>query len=196
MRFARLHRKTAGGCKFAPRSCTSLALRMRAAPVGVVSFSTTPRADILNPEQSPLGPMARAAVPAPHAEFTTLSKVELRALADGLLQPEPWLVERCVHFVIAETEGVWHGRARAMMCRRLKHCGLGRAHRDLLVECITRRLSEGSFAEQFKDQLRLAMHIDFAATVGVSHKCVASKKPYVRRYAEWVLSHEARGCFP
>jgi len=26
MRFACLHRKTAGGCKFAPRSCTSLAL--------------------------------------------------------------------------------------------------------------------------------------------------------------------------
>jgi hypothetical protein len=40
MRFARLHRKIAGGCKFAPRSCTSLALRMRAAPVCKVGAGT------------------------------------------------------------------------------------------------------------------------------------------------------------
>lgn len=33
MRFSRLQRKTAGGCKFTPRSCASLALRLGAAPV-------------------------------------------------------------------------------------------------------------------------------------------------------------------
>lgn len=118
----------------------------------------------------------------------TLSKIELRALANGLLAPEPWVIERCVEFVLAETQGYWHGRARAMMCRRLKHCELGRTHRTKLVACITGRLSAGTFSEQFKDQLRLAMHCDLQHVREVSRECLASGKPHVRRYAEWVLS--------
>jgi hypothetical protein len=119
-----------------------------------------------------------------------LSKVELHALADGLLEPEPWVVERCVAFVLAETQGLWHGRARAMMCRRLKHCDLGRTHRTDLLSCIISRLSNGSFSEQFKDQLRLAMHLDLPKVVAASRKCLTSQKPYVKRYAEWALSPE------
>lgn len=119
-----------------------------------------------------------------------LTKVDLHALADGLLEPEPWVVERCVEFVLAETQGLWHGRARAMMCRRLKHCELGRTHSTDLVSCILGRLSDGSFSEQFKDQLRLAMHLDFPKVVSACHKCLSSQKPYVKRYAEWSLSPE------
>ena len=137
--------------------------------------------------------MPRANVPPPHAEFANLSKVELRTMADGLLlEPEPWLIDRCVQFVLAETEGVWHGRARAMMCRRLKHCGLGRTHRAMLVECITSRLSDGSYSEQFKDQLRLALQLDTVGTLSACRRCLASKKAYVRRYAEWVLAGRDR----
>lgn len=131
-----------------------------------------------------------ADVPAPHAEFASLSKRELRTLADGLLEPEPWVVERCVDFVLAETRGLWHGRARAMMCRRLKHCQLGRTHRTQLVSCITSRLAEGLFSEQFKDQLHLAMHLDLQQTLRVARKCLNSEKAYIKRYAQWVLSHE------
>ena len=134
--------------------------------------------------------MPRVAIPTAHAELAALSKVELHALADGLLKREPWAVERCVEFVVAETRGLWHGRARAMMCRRLKHCTLGRTHRTELLSCITGRLASGSFSEQFKDQLRLAMHIDSRETLQVCRKCLGSRKPHVRRYAEWALSLE------
>jgi hypothetical protein len=134
--------------------------------------------------------MPRAAIPAAHTELAALSKVELHALADGLLQPEPWVVERCIEFVLAETQGLWHGRARAMMCRRLKHCSLGRTHRTQLVACITGRLASGLFSEQFKDQMRLAMHLDLEQTLAACQKGLVSKKPHIRRYAEWGLLPE------
>jgi hypothetical protein len=134
--------------------------------------------------------MPRATITAEHRELGTLSKVELHSLADGLLQPEPRVVERCVEFVLAETQGLWHGRARALMCRRLKHCALGRTHRTQLVLCITVRLASGLFSEQFKDQLRLAMHLDLEQTLDVCRKSVGSVKAHVRRYAEWGLLPE------
>jgi len=33
--------------------------------------------------------------------------------------PKPWVIERCVQFVRAETHGLWRGRAHAIICRRL-----------------------------------------------------------------------------
>ena len=129
-------------------------------------------------------------MPSPHADLDALSKVELHALADGLLQPETWLIERCVEFVLAETKGLWHGRARAMMCRRLKHCVLGRTHRSQLVTAITGRLTSGSFSEQFKDQLRLAMHLDLKQTLEACRKGLSSHKLHVKRYSAWALSPE------
>jgi hypothetical protein len=121
-------------------------------------------------------------------DLSLLTKNELHVLADGLLQPEPWVVERCVAFVLADTRGLWHGRARAMMCRRLKHCSLGRTHREQLLACIGGRLASGAFSEQFKDQLRLCLHVDRQHTLEICRKSVGSAKPHVRRYAEWVLS--------
>lgn len=134
--------------------------------------------------------MPRVAIPSPNAHLAALSKRDLHELADGLLEPEPWVVERCVEFVLAETQGLWHGRARAMMCRRLKHCSLGRTHLTQLVDCITGRLASGTFSEQFKDQLRLAMHLDIERTLAVCRSSASSKKAHVKRYAEWALSSE------
>ena len=124
-------------------------------------------------------------LPPPHAEFQFLSKQDLHQLADGLLAPEPWVVERCIDFVLAETQGMWHGRARAKMCRRLKHCDLGRTNRTRLVDCILSRLREGRFSEQFKDQLRLALQLDRARTLKVCADALASNKAYVVRYGAW-----------
>lgn len=126
-----------------------------------------------------------------HAALNALSKSELHALADGLLAPEPWIVERNIEFVLAETRGLWHGRARAMMCRRLKHCALGRTHRTALLECILARLAEGRFSEQFKDQLRLARHLDAGRTREAALACLADArtKDYVRRHARWLIDH-------
>jgi hypothetical protein len=123
-------------------------------------------------------------------ELSTLSKVALHELADGLRSPEPEILDRCVEFVVADTVGNWHGRARAMICRRLKHCELSPAQRAQLLKRICARLSEGTFSEQFKDQLRLALHLDLEYTLRVARKCRESQKSYVRRYAEWALSPE------
>jgi hypothetical protein len=119
-----------------------------------------------------------------------LSKPGLHDLADRLLADEPDAVERCVAFLIAESRGFWHNRARAMMSRRLKHCTLSAAQRDALVAGITPRLETGAFPEQFKDQLRLALHIDPAATRRAAAAGLDSPAGHVRRYAAWVLSAE------
>ena len=132
--------------------------------------------------------MPSVTLPATHAEFASVTKRELHAWADALSSCEPVEVQRCVDFVLAETQGLWHGRARAMMCRRLKHCGLGRAHRTALVACITGRLESGAFSEQFKDQLRLSLHLDRERTLAAARKSLASDRPHVRRYADWVLA--------
>jgi hypothetical protein len=127
------------------------------------------------------------AIPVVHAEFATVTKRELHAWADALASCEPVAVQRCVDFVVAETKGLWHGRARALMCRRLKHCAMGRAHRSALVTCILERLESGQFSEQFKDQLRLALHLDPQRTLAVARKSLESDRAWVRRYAGWVL---------
>jgi hypothetical protein len=134
--------------------------------------------------------MAHSKLPLPNSEFESLSKVELHQLADELLNQEPLVIDRCVQFVLAETHGFWHGRARAMMCRRLKHCELGRKHRTELVSCITNRLSHGNFSEQFKDQLRLVIHLDMEKLIQVSQSCLSSPVHHVKRYAQWLLSEE------
>lgn len=125
------------------------------------------------------------------AELERLSKPQLHSLADSLLSQEPLAVQQCVEFILAETQGVWHGRARAMMCRRLKHCRLDEGQSQQLVACITRRLVEGAFSEQFKDQLRLAMHLDPSLLFQRARDAAKSPMAHVRRYAQWVLSHMA-----
>jgi hypothetical protein len=129
-------------------------------------------------------------IPAPHADLAFLSKRDLHTLADGIILEDQWSIDRCVDFVTSETKGLWHGRARAMMCRRLKHCALGRKQRSQLVEAISERLASGEFSEQFKDQLRLVMHLDMDATSAAAHKALKTNKSHAVRYAQWVLSHE------
>src|SRR4051794_17372126 len=91
--------------------------------------------------------------------FTSYSchKQELLNVADRLLQDDPIAVEWCVSFIEVETIGIWHGRARAKMSRRLKHCHLTNAQKDRVVQAVLNRLLQGFFAEQFKDQLYLAL---------------------------------------
>jgi len=123
-------------------------------------------------------------------EFESMSKVQARTLADALLAAEPNAVETCVRFVCAETVGLWHGRGRAMMCRRLKHVQLDQDQKKRLMDCIFRRLSTGRFSEQFRDQLRLALHLDVRGVFAAAKHALDSGKPHVQRYANWVLSHK------
>lgn len=124
----------------------------------------------------------------PQAAFGLLSKQELRALADRLLVQDVLEVDRCIAFVLADTRGLWHGRARAMVCRRLKHCPLGRSQRTQLLSSILLRLQTGAFAEQFKDQLRLARHLDRQRTLAAAERALTSSRPYVQRYAQWTVA--------
>jgi len=126
-------------------------------------------------------------------ELEALDKGGLYDLATDLVAKEAGAVEKCVDFILADTKGIWHGRARAMMCRRLKHCEIAPKLRQQLVTCITDRLASGSFSEQFCDQLRLAIHLDQKRTFEVAHRCLnSSSKEHVRRFAKWVINHEGR----
>lgn len=124
----------------------------------------------------------------PHTAFGLLSKQELRALADRLLVQDALALDACIAFVLADTRGLWHGRARAMICRRLKHCPLGRSQRTQLLSGILERLQTGAFSEQFKDQLRLARHLDRPRTLAAGERALASSRPYVQRYAQWTVA--------
>jgi hypothetical protein len=127
----------------------------------------------------------------PQAKLKSLSKVELHSLADGLLHVDSSSVDRCVEFVIAETTNYWHDRARAMMCRRLKHCDLNSVQSQLLVSSVTGRLTTGVFSQQFKDQLRLALRLDETETIEAARRGMSSSLLHVRQYSQWVLMHEA-----
>lgn len=122
-------------------------------------------------------------------ELEAIDKATLYDLAYGLVLKQEGAIEKCVEFILAETKGNWHGRARAMMCRRLKHCDVNEEQSPHLVNCITRRLATGNFAEQFHDQLRLAMHLDQKSTFDIAQACLASPKEHVRRFAAWILKH-------
>jgi hypothetical protein len=117
-----------------------------------------------------------------------LSKTELHALADELLECNPEAIERSLAFFASETKGLWHGRARAMMARRFKHCSLSPYQRTEVVACIIRRLETGEFSEQFKDQLRLSLHLDPSATIAACHRAVDSPRKHVQRYAKWAIA--------
>lgn len=105
----------------------------------------------------------------------SLSKHELHALIDALPAGDPRTLAQCIDFVTAETLGFWHGRARAKMCRRLKHVHLSRDQRDRLVRCIADRLASGRFSEQFRDQLRLAMLLDPVHMAQVAERSAQSQ---------------------
>jgi hypothetical protein len=119
--------------------------------------------------------------------------MELRALADRLLDHDPIAVEWCVTFVEAETCGIGHGRARARMARRRKHCPLSKNQTSSLVQAILNRLVHGGFSEQFKDQLRLAIQLDPQETFAAARNCQNAAADHVSRYARWILAHETLG---
>ena len=124
-------------------------------------------------------------------EFDHLDKISLHRMADGLLSCNNEAKDRCVKFMLAETRGSWHGRARAIMCRRLKHCDVGHEQRRQLVDCIMNRLVTGDFSEQFRDQLRLAIHLEPERAFMLAHNCFAkASKVHIRRLAAWVIEHE------
>ena len=124
------------------------------------------------------------------SSFDSLDKLALHALCDRLLADDSDAVEECIAFIETETIGRWHGRARAKMARRLKHCRLSQPQRTRVVRAILDRLVSGRFSEQFKDQLRFVLHVAPESAFTAARRCQAKAAEHVRRYANWVLSHE------
>ena len=124
--------------------------------------------------------------------FESLDRRALDNLAGGL-HPDSSIrlqaTAQCVAFVLAESKGLGHGRRRTLMCRRLKHCPLTGAQRRRLVHCITDRLASGNFSQQFRDQLRLAIHLDTRTTYECAAECLGAPKVYVRRLAAWAINN-------
>lgn len=111
-------------------------------------------------------------------------------LTNRLFSNDAKAVETCIQFIEADTKSAGHGRVRALMCRRLKHCTLTKMQRNRLVYCITRQLRSGDFAQQFKDYLRLALFLDRQQTFEAALACRNDSRDYVRSYAEWILAHD------
>ena len=117
------------------------------------------------------------------------SKLDVRAIVDAVRSGDAHAVEGAVQFACAESVGMWHGRGRAALCRRLKHVPLTADQQTRLVTAIVGRLRTGAFSQQFRDQLRLALLLDRDATIAAGR--AASGSPHVRRMAAWVLAHES-----
>lgn len=107
-------------------------------------------------------------------DLEVMTKVAVRALADKLLDGTAASVAACVRFVCADTRGPWHGRGRAMMCRRLKHVEVTRDQRLQLVATISRR-------QQFRDELRLVVVLDRDAAFATASAAIQSDAEHVRR---------------
>jgi len=117
-----------------------------------------------------------------------LTKPGLHDAADGLLLEDPAAVAECLKFFLDESRGYWHNRARAMIARRLKHCSTTVDQRSSAIDCILNRLETGNFSEQFRDQLRLALHWNSHRAIAAARGLAAnSPKPHVRRFAEWIV---------
>lgn len=126
----------------------------------------------------------------PERPFQQLSKTQLHELADGILREDPTAIASCVDFVCSESSGLWHGRARAMMCRRLKHCPITDEQHNRLVACIIKRLTTGQFSEQFRDQLRLALQLDPERIFSAAKACHSGTSDHVNRLSTWVFLHQ------
>jgi hypothetical protein len=125
--------------------------------------------------------------------FESRSKYDLRALCDRLLTDDPDAVEECVGFLEAETVRMWHGRARAVIARRLKHRTLSGSQRERVARAVLGRLVRGRFSEGFKDQLRLVLRLDPERTFAAARRVPANAPAHVHRYAAWVLAHAPAG---
>jgi hypothetical protein len=124
------------------------------------------------------------------------SKTELLAVSKGLRGCDPAAIDRAVTFLVQESRGNWHNRARAKFSRRLKHCQLQPNQSKALVDCILARLQRGYFSEQFADQLRLALYLDRDALLTAAQEVANSQLLHVQRYANWVLSAHGAGLRP
>jgi hypothetical protein len=116
----------------------------------------------------------------------SLTKAELHSLIDDVKRGDADAISRAVAFVAAESFGMWHNRARAKLCRHLKHHPPSDDECRRMVDVIANRLVDGRFYEQFKDQLSMAIRFSAERLDSAASVAVDSDRDYIRRYGHWV----------
>jgi hypothetical protein len=116
----------------------------------------------------------------------TLTKADLRSLIEAVKCGDQESVSNAVVFVASESFGMWHNRARASLCRHFKNHPPSDDDRRRMVATIAKRLVEGRFSEQFKDQLAMAIRFDPVRLSEAANIASDSQREYIRRYADWV----------
>jgi len=122
--------------------------------------------------------------------FESLTKFQLMKLCDEVKSGNREALDRAICFFVVETQGLWHGRARAKLTRRLKHIALPDAQVRRIVDVVVQRFVAGRFSEQFKDQLRLCLHLAPEHVLVAARGCHNTKLPHVKRYSDWLLAHD------
>lgn len=115
------------------------------------------------------------------------SKAELYEMIERLKRGDAIVAYELIVFTLAESKGMWHGRARAKICRYLKNHPPDATLRAKLVDTIAGRLRLGKFSEQFRDQLRMAIRFSPEKMQSIAESNLNSEMNHVRRYAAWVM---------
>ena len=119
-------------------------------------------------------------------------RAELQELIERIKASDADAIEEAVAFASRDSIGLWHGRARAKICRNLKNREIPRQLQDVLVQAIANRLLNGEFSEQFKDQLAMAIRFRPLEMAQYATEACESQKDYVQRYGHWVLEKLSR----
>ncbi len=117
----------------------------------------------------------------------TLTKFDLCTLIEEVKRGDTTARERAVCFVNSESFGIWHNRARAKLCRHFKNHPPMDNERDQMVKVVVGRLISGRFAQQFKDQLSMAIRFAPSQLQQAALVAQGSDREYVRNYSAWVL---------
>lgn len=117
----------------------------------------------------------------------SILKQDLHGLIDDVHAGDQAAVSRAVDFVVAESFGLWHNRARAKLCRWFKNHRPNQDQQQRMVEAIAARLTDGNFFEQFRDQLSMAVRFDPDLMQRTAASLLNADKDYVRDYAQRTL---------
>ena len=135
--------------------------------------------------------MKRSAGNSPYLE--SLSKYDLRALADEMLRGDVNSLELCIVFFLGESRRIGDGRVRSLIARRLKHCPLTRQQECAIIDCVLERFLQGRFSEGFKDQLQLVRKLNQPLLIQTAQDVQKNGyryKQHVRSYAQWILRYD------
>ena len=120
-------------------------------------------------------------------DIRDLTKGQLHDLIDDAKAGDSDAIKQAIAFILVESFGYWHNRARAKLCRHFKNHPPSPKQCDRLVDAICGRLISGNFYEQFKDQLSMAIRFNRDRMEKCGNIALKSDREYVVRYGHRVL---------